>query len=84
MKGDGGCHCGNFTFEAEIDPDAVGIRHCTDCQRPSGTAFRVVVRTPEEKFTLLSGAPRTQAPGRVRLRPIRFSRRVRPSAVRCG
>ena len=59
MKVDGGCHCGSITFEAEIDPDAVGICHCTDCQRLSGTAFRVVVRTPEDRFTLVSGAPRT-------------------------
>ena len=59
MKVDGACHCGNITFEAEIDPDAVGICHCTDCQRLSGTAFRVVVRMPEDSFTLVSGAPRT-------------------------
>ena len=59
MKVDGGYHCGNITFEAEIDPDAVGICHCTDCERLSGTAFRVVVQTPEDRFTLISGAPRT-------------------------
>ena len=59
MKVDGGCHCDSIAFEAEIGPDAVGICHCTDCQRLSGTAFRVVVRVPEDKFTLLSGAPRT-------------------------
>ena len=59
MKVDGGCHCGSITFEAEIDPDAVGICYCTDCQRLSGTTFRVVVRPPEDRFTLVSGAPRT-------------------------
>ena len=59
MKVDGGCHCGSIAFEAEIDPDAVAICHCTDCQQLSGTAFRVVVRTPEDQFTLVSGAPRT-------------------------
>ena len=59
MKVQGECHCGSITFEADIDPDAVGICHCTDCQRLSGTAFRVVVRTPEDNFTLVSGTPRT-------------------------
>lgn len=59
MKIDGGCHCGDITYEAEIDPENVRICHCTDCQRLSGTAFRVSVGTPEENFTLLSGAPKT-------------------------
>ncbi len=59
MKIDGGCHCGHIAYEAEIDPANVRICHCTDCQRLSGTAFRVSVGTPEDRFTLLSGAPKT-------------------------
>ena len=55
MKIDGGCHCGQITYEAEIDPDKVSICHCTDCQTLSGTAFRIVVRAPEDNFKLLSG-----------------------------
>lgn len=63
VKVDGGYQYGSITFEAEIDPAAVAICHCTDCQRLSGTAFRVVVRLPVEKFTLVSGAPgRTSRP----------------------
>ena len=58
MKIQGGCHCGDITYEAEIDPEKVRICHCTDCQRISGTAFRVSVGTPEGNFTLLSGSPR--------------------------
>jgi hypothetical protein len=30
MKIDGRCHCGEITFEAEVDPDALRICHCTD------------------------------------------------------
>ena len=59
MKIDGGCHCGDITYEAEVDPDKVRICHCTDCQTLSGSAFRIVVRTPEENFKLLSGEPKT-------------------------
>lgn len=59
MKVQGGCHCGGIAYEAEIDPDTVRICHCTDCQRLSGSAFRVSVPTPEEDFTLLSGTPKT-------------------------
>ena len=59
MKVDGGCHCGRIGFEAEIDPEKVEICHCADCQTLSGSAFRVVVPTPEEKFRLLRGTPTT-------------------------
>ena len=59
MKIDGGCHCGNITFTAEIDPDQVMICHCTDCQRLTGSAFRVVVRAPRDKFQLRGGKPKT-------------------------
>ena len=59
MNIDGGCHCGGITYRAQIDPENVRICHCTDCQRLSGTAFRISVGTPEENFTLLSGAPKT-------------------------
>ncbi len=58
MKVDGACHCGSITYQAEIDPDKVRICHCTDCQILSGTAFRTVVSTPEQNFTLLTGVPK--------------------------
>ncbi len=58
MQIDGACHCGQITYEAEIDPDKVVICHCTDYQTLSGTAFRTVVQTAEDGFTLLSGEPK--------------------------
>lgn len=58
MKIDGGCHCGNITFEAEIDPENVGICHCTDCQTLSGSAFRTVALSITGTFTLRSGEPK--------------------------
>ena len=54
----GGCHCGKITYEAEIDPEAVGICHCTDCQTLSGTAFRTVVSAKKENLKLLTGEPK--------------------------
>ena len=59
MKIDGACHCGNITFVAEIDPEKVSVCHCTDCQTFSGSAFRVVVRAPRDKFELRGGKPKT-------------------------
>ena len=58
MHVNGQCHCGKITYEAEIDPEAVVICHCTDCQTLSGTAFRTVVMAKKEGFTLLTGEPR--------------------------
>jgi hypothetical protein len=74
MKIDGGCHCGNITFVAEIDPEKVVICHCTDCQNLTGAPYRVVIPAPKEGFkvsggklksyvkkTAESGTPRVQA-----------------------
>ena len=58
MKIDGGCHCGAIAYEAEIDPQMVSICHCADCQTLSGTAFRVSVFTPGDKFRLTRGTPK--------------------------
>jgi hypothetical protein len=52
VKVDGRCHCGQVTFEAEIDPITVGICHCTDCQMLSGSAYRVSIRADAKDFKL--------------------------------
>lgn len=57
MKIDGSCHCGDITYEAEIDPEKVVICHCSDCQTLSGSPFRTVALSQEGTFTLLSGEP---------------------------
>lgn len=59
MKIDGGCLCGNISYEAEVDPETVGLCHCTDCQTLSGSAFRTAVPTKDQDFILKSGAPKT-------------------------
>ena len=58
MKIDGACHCGHIAYEAEIDPEQVEICHCTDCQKLSGSAFRIVVPAAENDFGLLGGTPK--------------------------
>ena len=58
MHIDGGCHCGNITYEAEIDPEAVSICHCADCQTLTGTAYRVNVRVHKQDLKLRGGTPR--------------------------
>ncbi len=58
MKVQGQCHCGQISFEAEIDPQTVGICHCTDCQTLTGSAYRVTAHAPAAQFVLRSGTPR--------------------------
>jgi hypothetical protein len=50
MKIDGHCHCGETIFEAEVDPTALTICHCTDCQTITGSAFRANITASAEHF----------------------------------
>lgn len=55
----GSCHCGAIRYRAEVDPARVTICHCTDCQKLTGTAYRVSVGTRREAFALEQGTPKT-------------------------
>ncbi len=59
MKIDGSCHCGQITYEAELNLEKVAVCHCNDCQKLSGSAFRTVAMVPDTDFTLLSGDLKT-------------------------
>lgn len=52
MRIDGGCHCGRLSYEADIDPEKVGVCHCTDCQTLSGSAFTAFVPVTKDAFRL--------------------------------
>jgi hypothetical protein len=58
MKVTGQCHCGNVSYEAEVDPATVRVCHCSDCQRLTGTAFRTNVATLPGTFRLTGGQPK--------------------------
>ena len=58
MKVNGSCHCGQITYEAEIDPELVGLCNCTDCQVLTGSAFRVSVPARAASFRILTGRPK--------------------------
>lgn len=72
MNVSGSCHCGAIRFTATVDKNKVMVCHCTDCQKLTGSAFRVVVPAPIASLVLHgepkryvktaeSGAQRTQA-----------------------
>lgn len=58
MKVDGACHCGAIAYEAEVDPQKVGICHCGDCQALSASAFRTIAVAPGETFRITRGVPK--------------------------
>ena len=58
MHVQGSCHCNAVRFEADIDTDAVSACHCTDCQKLTGTAFRLSVAARAGSFRVLAGTPR--------------------------
>lgn len=58
MKVTGRCHCAKISYEADVDPKAVQICHCLDCQTLTGSAFRVTLPVSPEKFRLVKGSPK--------------------------
>lgn len=60
MDIDGQCHCGRISYVAAIDPQRVGICHCTDCQTFSSSAFRVSVRANRADVRV-AGTPKMYA-----------------------
>lgn len=54
----GHCHCGLIAYRAVIDPSDVSICHCTDCQRLTGSAYRVTAIAQKQNFHMTRGKPR--------------------------
>jgi hypothetical protein len=57
MKVHGSCHCKSIQYEAVVDPERTAICHCTDCQKLTGSAYRVSVPANDGSFRLVSGEP---------------------------
>lgn len=52
----GGCACGKVRFEAEGEPERVGICHCLDCRKYHGALFFAAAIYPETQVRV-SGQP---------------------------
>jgi len=47
MKLEGGCLCGKVRYSADAEPIFVGVCHCTNCQKGTGSAFNSVIAVPK-------------------------------------
>lgn len=43
----GGCLCGKIRYSADAEPAFVGLCHCHDCQKFTGSAFAAVIGLPK-------------------------------------
>ena len=48
----GGCRCGAVRFEVQGEPLQVGLCHCTDCRRETGSTFLYYADWPRERFSV--------------------------------
>jgi len=47
----GACRCGRVTYSIEGEATRIGICHCTDCRRESGSAFTFFGVWPASSFS---------------------------------
>ena len=52
---EGGCTCGAVRYRLSGEPILIGICHCTECQRQSGSAFGMSMRVRRTDITLIQG-----------------------------
>ncbi len=60
---EGGCLCGRVRYGADTDPAFVGVCHCNDCQRFTGSAFATVVAVPAAALKITGSLKTFTKPG---------------------
>ena len=56
----GGCLCGAVRYTVDAKPDLVGVCHCRDCQRFTGSAYSFLVVVPQTALKI-DGTTKTYA-----------------------
>src|ERR1051326_4983683 len=52
MEIKGGCLCGAVRYNAHVEPEFVGVCHCRDCQKFTGSAFGTLVGLPQSALEI--------------------------------
>lgn len=63
MKEMGGCLCGAITYSYTSEPTLVGVCHCQDCQKFTGSAFSFLVAVAEEDLEIAGELQTFSKPG---------------------
>jgi hypothetical protein len=48
----GRCRCGGVSYASTAEPVFVGICHCTNCQKSTGSAYATVLAVPTDSLTI--------------------------------
>ena|SRR5690348_14822844 len=59
----GGCLCGKVRYSGNAEPVFVGVCHCRDCQKFTGSAFAVVIGVPEAAISVQGRVATYRKPG---------------------
>lgn len=54
---EGGCLCGAIRYRATGAPLRIGICHCSQCRRETGSALPAFVTWPQDRFEMIKGKP---------------------------
>jgi len=52
----GGCMCGDITYDCAEEPAVTAVCHCLDCQKQTGTAFSVIIGISSDSL-VVEGTP---------------------------
>ena len=59
----GGCLCGKVRYSANVEPVFVGVCHCRDCQKFTGSAFSTVIAVPKDSLSIQGKLTTYSKPG---------------------
>ena len=55
MDYEGGCRCGAVRYRVRGEPEVVGLCHCADCRKETGSAFLAYAKWPVARFSAEGG-----------------------------
>ncbi|OBT41442.1 hypothetical protein VE00_08085 [Pseudogymnoascus sp. WSF 3629] len=54
----GSCLCSAIKIEIQGEPDMIGLCHCTNCRKSTGSTYSTNAIFPKSAFTIVSGEPK--------------------------